>query len=116
MTSALVDQLRADLDAAHYSVSALTGLWGSEADAALRRNQRVPAQRALTALRAKLGRAEPSATLAWLFVLGLPVARADLAAALPSLGVTGAEALGLVAGGDTGATPDTAGGDTGATP
>ncbi len=107
VTSALVDQLRADLGAAHYSVSALTGLWGSEADAALRRNQRVPALRALTALRAKLGRAEPSATLARLFVLGLPVTRADLAAALPSLGVAGAEALGLVAGTPGGAgTPD----------
>ncbi len=100
MTSALVDQLRADLGAAHYSVSALTGLWGSEADAALRRNQRVPALRALTALRTKIGRAEPSATLARLFVLGLPVTHADLAAALPSLGVAGAVALGLVAGGN----------------
>ncbi|MBG6058896.1 SAM-dependent methyltransferase [Cryobacterium sp. MP_M3] len=110
MTSALVDQLRADLGAAHYSVSALTGLWGIEADAALRRNQRVPALRALTALRAKLGRTEPSATLARLFVLGLPVTRADLAAALPSLGVSGAEALGLVAGTPDGAgTPDLAG-------
>ncbi|MEC5177095.1 SAM-dependent methyltransferase [Cryobacterium sp. MP_M5] len=110
VTSALVDQLRADLGAAHYSVSALTGLWGIEADAALRRNQRVPALRALTALRAKLGRTEPSATLARLFVLGLPVTRADLAAALPSLGVSGAEALGLVAGTPDGAgTPDLAG-------
>ncbi len=97
VTSALVDQLRADLGAAHYSVSALTGLWGSEADAALRRNQRVPAQRALDALRVRLGRAESSATLAQLFVLGLPVSRADLAAALPRLGVAGAQALGLVA-------------------
>ena len=105
VTSALVDQLRADLGAAHYSVSALTGLWGSEADAALRRNQRVPALRALSALRAKLGRTEPSATLARLFVLGLPVTRADLAAALPSLGVAGAEALGLVAGSDPAETP-----------
>jgi methylase of polypeptide subunit release factors len=107
VTSALVDQLQADLAAAHYCVSALTGLWGSEADAALRRNQRVPAVRALTALRARLGRPEPTATLARLFVLGLPVTRADLAAALPSLGVAGAMALGLVAGGDTAETPGT---------
>ncbi|MDH6237727.1 methyltransferase [Cryobacterium sp. CG_9.6] len=97
MTSALIDQLRADLTAAHYSVSALTGLWGIQADAALRRNQRVPARRALVALRERLSRPEPTATLAQLFVLGLPVPTGDLRAALPALGIEGATALGLVA-------------------
>ena len=75
----------------------LTGLWGIEADAALHRNQRVPARRALAALAAKLGRIEPAATLARLFVLGDAVPRADLVAALPALAATGAEELGLVA-------------------
>ncbi|WP_241975435.1 MULTISPECIES: methyltransferase [unclassified Cryobacterium] len=93
----LIPLLRADLEAAHYSVATLSGLWGPEADAALRRNQRVPALRALAALRARLGREEPSATLAQLFVLGLPVTRGALSAALPSLGAAGAVALGLVA-------------------
>ncbi|TDW29358.1 DUF7059 domain-containing protein [Cryobacterium psychrophilum] len=97
MTSALIDLLRADLTAAHYSVSALTGLWGIQADAALRRNQQVPARRALVALRERLSRPEPTATLAQLFVLGLPVSADDLRAALPSLGVAGAMELGLVA-------------------
>ncbi|WP_241992994.1 DUF7059 domain-containing protein [Cryobacterium frigoriphilum] len=96
MTSVLIERLRADLAAANFSVTALTGLWGVEADAALQRNQRVPAQRGLAALRQKLGRVEPSATLAELFVLGLPVAHADVAAALPALTVAGAEELGLV--------------------
>ncbi|MFT2815537.1 class I SAM-dependent methyltransferase [Leifsonia sp. A12D58] len=96
MTVPLIDLLRADLASANYSVTALTGLWGVEADAALHRNQRVPALRALKALRQKLGRPERSATLAQLFVLGLPVTRADLDAALPTLGTTGALELGLV--------------------
>ncbi|TFC73528.1 methyltransferase domain-containing protein [Cryobacterium sp. TMS1-20-1] len=101
MTSAnLVPRLRTDLAAAHFSVPGLTGLWGIEADAALRRNQRVPAQRALAALAAlaaKLGRNEPAATLARLFLLGDAVPRADLDAALPTLGAVGATELGLVA-------------------
>ncbi|POH67052.1 transferase, partial [Cryobacterium zongtaii] len=97
MTAPLIDLLRADLAAANFSVTALTGLWGIEADAALRRNQRVPALRALATLRATLTVPEPNVVLAQIFVLGLPVERAELAAALPSLGVDGAEQLGLVA-------------------
>ncbi|WP_241979391.1 MULTISPECIES: DUF7059 domain-containing protein [Cryobacterium] len=97
MTSALIARLRSDLATANFSVSALTGLWGSEADAALRRNQRVPALRALDGLRERLGHTEPCITLARLFVLGLPVDRADLDAALPALGAAGAEELGLAA-------------------
>ena len=99
MTSALIDRLRSDLSTANFSVSALTGLWGIDADAALHRNQRVPALRALAGLRERLGHTEPCATLACLFVLGLPVDRADLDAALPALGAAGAEELGLVAAG-----------------
>jgi len=96
VTGPLIDLLRADLAAANYSVTALTGLWGIEADAALHRNQRVPALRALARLRATLAVPEANVVLAQLFVLGLPVDRAELAAALPSLGVDGAERLGLV--------------------
>lgn len=96
VTSAPLDLLRADLTAATYSVTALTGLWGVEADAALHRNQRVPAQRALAALREKLGRPTAAATLAELFILGIPVPTDELALALPALGLDGAQKLALV--------------------
>jgi len=96
VTGPLIDLLRADLAAANFSVTALTGLWGIDADAALHRNQRVPAIRALARLRATLAVPEVNVALAQLFVLGLPVERAELAAALPTLGVDGAERLGLV--------------------
>ena len=107
MTSAtLIARLRTDLAAARFSVPGLTGLWGMEADAALFRNQRVPARRALAALAAKLGRNEPAATLARLFLLGDPVPRADLGAALPALGASGALELKLVvADGEDGVRP-----------
>ena len=97
VTAPLIDLLRADLATANFSVTALTGLWGIEADAALHRNQRVPALRALARLRATLTVPEPNVALAQLFVLGLPVERAEIDAALPTLGVLGAEELGLVA-------------------
>jgi methylase of polypeptide subunit release factors len=96
VTAPLIDLLRADLTAANFSVTALTGLWGIEADAALHRNQRVPALRALARLRATLTVPEPNVALAQLFVLGLPVARTEIAAALPTLGLAGAEQLGLL--------------------
>jgi hypothetical protein len=96
VTAPLIDLLRADLAAANFSVTALTGLWGIEADAALHRNQRVPASRALATLRATLTVPEPNVALAQLFVLGLPVPRAEIDAALPTLGANGAERLGLL--------------------
>lgn len=80
--------LAADLAAANFTVDALTDLWGEDAAAALHRGQRVPALRALTT--------GPLATLATAFVLGLTVEPAALSAALPSLGLEGAVALGLV--------------------
>jgi SAM-dependent methyltransferase len=92
----LVAALRADLTAADFGVETLTGLWGEEADAALHRGHRVPALRALE----RREQASPASTLATLFVLGLPVQRAELAAALPTLGVDGAERLGLVGAAD----------------
>ncbi|HEY9425226.1 MAG TPA: SAM-dependent methyltransferase, partial [Microterricola sp.] len=60
--------LRADLDEARFSEASLDGLWGPDAAAALRRNERVPALRALAALRARLGAPTAVATLAELFV------------------------------------------------
>ena len=92
----LIAALRSDLTAAGFTVSALSGLWGPDADSALHRNQRVPALRALARLRSTLGRSTATATLAELFVLGLPVAPALLAEALPSLGIQGAAELRLI--------------------
>lgn len=85
-----VDALRADLTAAGYTVDGLGRLWGAEAGAALERGDRVPARRALTA------HPSPVSTLAAVLLLGDPVPVADLDAALPSLGASGAADLGLV--------------------
>ncbi|AWB87779.1 SAM-dependent methyltransferase [Mycetocola zhujimingii] len=95
VTSALVQLLRLDLESARFTVTTLTELWGAEADAALHRNERVPALRALAAKRRDAD-PEASATLATLFVLGLPVTHDDLVAALPNLGADGAVELGMV--------------------
>ncbi|WP_136707767.1 methyltransferase [Agromyces sp. H66] len=93
----LLTRLRADLEAARYTVDALEALWGADAAAALHRGERVPARRVLDARRAGHGTSAGLATLAELFVLGLPVPVEDAAAALPSLGLAGAAELGLVA-------------------
>ncbi|MEN2737016.1 methyltransferase [Microbacterium sp. X-17] len=89
MTS--IAALRSDLAAAGFTVDGLTALWGEEAAEALHRGQRVPAERALA--RRDAG---PLATLAALFVLGRPVGRSAATAALPALGLHGAEELGLI--------------------
>ncbi len=83
--------LAADLGAAGFTVQRLDELWGPVARAALHRESPLPAVRALD------GRDEPAATLARLWVLGLPVTRAALDAALPVTTTAGAEAMGLVA-------------------
>lgn len=88
----LVGALRDDLTAADYTVDAVRRLWGDEADAALRRNDRVVARRALRA-----AGESPLATLARLFLLADEVRDDELAAALPSLGLEGARELGLAA-------------------
>src|SRR6188472_394204 len=87
---ALLAALRADLVASRYTVAGVTELLGPMATAALDRDQALPAQRATAASTA------PGATLVRLFALGDPVDLAEAAAALPSLGVEGAVALGLV--------------------
>jgi methylase of polypeptide subunit release factors len=68
------------------------------AQAALGREEELPADRATR------GHPGPLATLVRLLLLGRPVPRRDLDAALPELGAAGAEVLGLVAAG--GAAPD----------
>ncbi|WP_255513531.1 methyltransferase [Homoserinibacter sp. GY 40078] len=90
MDPARVAALRDDLAAAAFHVETLTALWGAEADAALRRGNRVQASRALG------GSSSPAAVLARLFVLGHEVRDAELDRALPSVGVSGARELGLV--------------------
>lgn len=96
----LVDALAADLASARFTVSAIERLWerGVEAEsthpgAALRRGHRVPALRALARADAS---DRPLAALVRCFVLGVPVPSPDLDAALPTLGLDGASALGLV--------------------
>jgi len=93
--SELITALSADLTAARFTSGGLASLWGTDATAALRRNQRVPALRALAARSSAAS--SRLATLAELFVLGFPVPTTQLADALPQLGVAGAEALGLIA-------------------
>ena len=96
MTSDLLSQLRADLSAAHFTVQALTELWGESADDALHRGHRVPARRAIDA-RHRAGESSAVDVLATLFVLGLPVSAEDAESALVSLGLSGALALELIA-------------------
>jgi hypothetical protein len=86
---ALVASLRADLEAAGFTVDELTELLGPAAARALRREQRLPADLATRE------DGSPAATLVRLFALGLPVGTTRLAAALPRLGVEGLVRLGL---------------------
>jgi methylase of polypeptide subunit release factors len=88
---AAVRALRADLDSAGYTVERLLELWGAEAEAALEREDRVPAVRALS------GSDDPAAALARLFILGLDEPTGVVDGALPRLGVAGAAELGLIA-------------------
>ncbi|HEU0206997.1 MAG TPA: methyltransferase [Pseudolysinimonas sp.] len=89
MDLALIERLCTDLVAARFTVDAVGALWGGEADAALERGNRLPAVRALA------GHDTPLATLAALFVLGMPVGLDAAEAALSSVTLTGARELGL---------------------
>jgi SAM-dependent methyltransferase len=86
----LVAALRSDLAAAGFGIDGLDAAWGPVAAEALGRDDRVPA---LLAVR---GNDSAIAALARLFVLGEPVPREAAAAALPALGLHGAESLGLL--------------------
>ncbi len=90
MDLALIDRLRDDLAAARFTVDALGALWGAEADEALERGNRLPALRALAR------DTSPLATLATVFVLGMPVTAAAAASALPNVTLPGARELGLL--------------------
>jgi methylase of polypeptide subunit release factors len=87
----VTDALRRDLTDAGFTVERVDALWGAEAAASLHRGSRVAALRALGARGTT-----PLSTLATLFVLGLPVPRADADAAFPAAGVTAVAAAGLV--------------------
>ncbi|HEU4331693.1 MAG TPA: class I SAM-dependent methyltransferase [Lapillicoccus sp.] len=86
----LVAALRADLTVAAYTVDGVRAAIGPVADAALHREQPLPADLATRASR------EPTAVLARCFALGMPVPTDALDSALPSLTTRGAVALGLV--------------------
>lgn len=97
---ALVSRLRSDLRTARFAVDTLEALWGEQAASALFRGQRVPALREL-ARRESIGREagrmpDAAASLALLFMFGMPQPRGEVAAALPALGVDGGIELGLV--------------------
>ncbi|MFZ8756449.1 DUF7059 domain-containing protein [Microbacterium sp. HMH0099] len=91
---ALCRRLAADLRAAGYSGAALRDAWGPQADDALARGLREPALRALGR------RDDPLAVLGRVWGLGATATAPELGAALPSLGLDGATALGLVVAAD----------------
>ena len=82
--------LAADLSSAGFTVDGVEEALGPMAQAAMHREQVVPARLALR------GRVEPVAVLTRLLVLGEPVTSRDLDAALPSLRAEGAARTGLV--------------------
>lgn len=91
--AALVAALRADLAAAGFTVDRVTDLVGPEAMSAWSRDQAVPARRALH----ERGSQDPAlSSLTVFFLLGDPVQSSALDAALPTVGASGLERLGLV--------------------
>lgn len=88
--------LRADLADSGWGVEAVAALLGEVADAALRREIRLPALRAVRAALASGPAPSPVAVLTALFMLGEPVPATALDAALPRTAAAGAVAIGLV--------------------
>ena len=88
--------LRADLSESGWGVEAVTTLLGEAADAALRREIRLPALRSVRAALAAGTDSSPVAVLTALFMLGEPVLATALDAALPRTGAAGAAGIGLV--------------------
>ena len=88
--------LRADLTASGWGVETVAALLGEAADAALRREIRLPALRAVRAALAAGPTPSPVAVLTALFMLGEPVPATALDAALPRTAAAGAAAIGLV--------------------
>lgn len=85
-----LDSLRADLTTAGYTIDGVGELLGPLANAALHREQSLPAIRALR------GSTEPRAHLVRLFMLGKTLSTQELADAFPRLGIEGALAMHLV--------------------
>ena len=88
--------LRADLSKSGWGVEAVATLLGEAADAALRREIRLPALRSVRASLAAGTDSSPVAVLTALFMLGEPVLATVLDAALPRTGAAGAAVIGLV--------------------
>ena len=91
--------LRTDLTESGWGVETVAALLGGAADAALRREIRLPALRAVrAALAERSDSASPwsVAVLTALFMLGEPVPATALDVALPRTGAAGAAAVGLV--------------------
>ena len=88
--------LRADLADSGWGVEAVAALLGEAADAALRREIRLPALRAVRAALAMGAAPSPVAVLTALFMLGEPVPATALDAALPRTTAAGAATIGLV--------------------
>ena len=88
--------LRADLADSGWGVEAVAALLGEVADAALRREIRLPALRAVRAALAAGPAPSPVAVLTALFMLGEPVPATALDAALPRTAAAGATAISLV--------------------
>ena len=91
-----VASLRADLADSGWGVEAVAALLDEAADAALRREIRLPALRAVRAALADGPAPSPVAVLTALFMLGEPVPATALDAALPRTAAAGAAAIGLV--------------------
>ena len=96
VTPAQATSLRADLAESGWGVEAVAALLGETADAALRREIRLPALRAVRAALAAGSAPSPVAVLTALFMLGEPVPATALDAALPRTAAAGAAAIGLV--------------------
>jgi methylase of polypeptide subunit release factors len=96
VSAELADDLRADLRGVGYTTERVGEVLGPLADAALHREQPLPA------VLATAGSTEPVAVLVRVFVLGLAVPVESLASALPRTGAEGAVALGLVRAEDDG--------------
>ena len=88
--------LRADLSESGWGVEAVATLLGEAADAALRREIRLPALRSVRAALAAGTDSSPVAVLTALFMLGEPVLATVLDAALPRTGAADAAVIGLV--------------------
>ena len=88
--------LRADLSESGWGVEAVTTLLGEAADAALRREIRLPALRSVRAALTSGSAPSPVAVLTALFMLGEPVSATALDVALTRTGASGAGRIGLV--------------------